>query len=232
MTKPTVYWASVALLALVTIGSSSAQAKYVVRFEEVGQNVVETGSGALDVTDLTNLGGSITHKPAVVPNDPFFSSGAIGAELQVFVGDLTGPDDFGAGPETFADQSSGDGVGVFKSDSFSLLLPLGYTSGSPLSDTSTYLFETLASLGARPGEYVWSWGSGADADTFTVEIGGVFPSPSPSLRPGRCCCLASPDSAMPASSAAADCARSPDRRAGLSPDPFSAFNRCGHDICR
>jgi hypothetical protein len=71
MTKPTVYWASVALLALVTIGSSSAQAKYVVRFEEVGQNVIETGSGALDVTDLTNLGGSITHKPAVVPNDPF-----------------------------------------------------------------------------------------------------------------------------------------------------------------
>ena len=63
MTKPTVYWASVALLALVTIGSSSAQAKYVVRFEEVGQNVIETGSGALDVTDLTDLGGSITHKP-------------------------------------------------------------------------------------------------------------------------------------------------------------------------
>jgi hypothetical protein len=71
MTKPTVDWASVALLALVTIGSSSAQAKYVVRFEEVGQNVAETGSGSLNVTDLTNLGGSITHKPAVVPNDPF-----------------------------------------------------------------------------------------------------------------------------------------------------------------
>jgi PEP-CTERM motif len=103
----------------------------------------------------------------------------MGAELQIFVGDLTGPDEFGAGPETFADQSSGDGVGVFKSDSFSLLLPLGYTSGSPLSDTSTYLFETLASLGVRPGEYVWSWGSGADADTFTVAIGGVFPSPIP-----------------------------------------------------
>jgi hypothetical protein len=179
MTKPTVYWASAALLALVAIGSSSAQAKYVVRFEEVGNNVVETGSGALDVTDLTNLGGSITQKAAVAPNDPFFSSGAMGAELQVFVGDLTGPGDFGAGVETFADQSGGDGVGVFASDSFSLFLPLGYTSGSPLSDTSTYLFETLASLGIRPGEYVWSWGSGADADTFTIEVGGVSPSPIP-----------------------------------------------------
>jgi hypothetical protein len=84
MTKPTVYWASVALLALVTIGSSSAQAKYVVRFEEVGQNVVETGSGALDVTDLTNLGGSITHKPAVVPQRSVFQFGRHGRRAASF----------------------------------------------------------------------------------------------------------------------------------------------------
>jgi hypothetical protein len=31
----------------------------------------------------------------------------------------------------------------------------------------------------RPGEYVWSWGSGGHADTSIVEVGGVFPAPVP-----------------------------------------------------
>jgi PEP-CTERM motif len=38
---------------------------------------------------------------------------------------------------------------------------------------------SIRSLGTRPGEYVWSWGSGAHADTFIVEVGGVFASPVP-----------------------------------------------------
>ncbi|HWY80428.1 MAG TPA: hypothetical protein VNY10_00550 [Roseiarcus sp.] len=80
--------------------------------------------------------------------------------MQVFLGKLTGPSEFGVGGETVADKSSGDGVGVFSDDGFSLLAPVGYVSGAPLAETSTYLFATFASLGARPGEYVWSWGSG------------------------------------------------------------------------
>jgi hypothetical protein len=231
MTKPTVYWASVALLALGTIGSSSAQAKYVARFEEVGQNVVETGSGSLNVTDLTNLGGSITHKPAVVPNDPFFSSGAMGAELQVFVGDLTGPDDFGAGPETFADQSSGDGVGSSKATA-SAFFSLSDTHPDHRYLTPRLIFSKPWLPSAR--DLASMSGVGAPAPTrirSRLQLAACSLRPSPSLRPGRCCCLASPDSAMPASSAGGDCARSADR-AGLSPDPFSAFNRCGHDISR
>jgi hypothetical protein len=161
------------------VAASNAQAKYVALFQEVGSDVVETGHGTLDLTDLTNLGGSLAVTPSVVPNVSFFSSGAPGARMQVFFGEVTGPSEFGAGGETVADKSSGDGVGVFTGDGFSILAPVGYVTGAPLAETSTYDFATFASLGTRPGEYVWSWGSGAHADTFTVEVGGVFASPVP-----------------------------------------------------
>jgi PEP-CTERM motif len=181
MTKRTMRLTSAAVLALAALFASSAEAKYVVLFREVGSDVVETGSGALDLTDLTDIGGSSAVTPSVVPNVGFFSSGAPGTQMQAYFGAVTGPSEFGAGEQTVADKSSGDGVGVFGGgeNDFYINAPVGYISGAPLADTSTYLFATLASLGARPGEYVWSWGSGAHADTFTVEIGGVFPTPIP-----------------------------------------------------
>jgi PEP-CTERM motif len=70
-------------------------------------------------------------------------------------------------------------VSDINEDFFSIIVPAGYVSGAPLADSSTYLFETLPALGARPGEFVWSWGSGVHADSFVIEIGGVFPAPVP-----------------------------------------------------
>ena len=56
-------------------------------------------------------------------------------------------------------------------------MPEGYVSGSALSDSSTYDFASLASLDVTPGVYTWTWGSGADADSFTL-IAGNVPEPS------------------------------------------------------
>ena len=47
----------------------------------------------------------------------------------------------------------------------------GYGSRNPLQDTSTYLNQTFSSLGVTPGTYVWTWGTGAHADSFTLQIG-------------------------------------------------------------
>ena len=47
----------------------------------------------------------------------------------------------------------------------------GYGSRNPLQDTSTYLNKTFSSLGVTPGTYVWTWGTGAHADSFTLQIG-------------------------------------------------------------
>ena len=50
-------------------------------------------------------------------------------------------------------------------------MPQGYVSGASLSSTSTYNGATLLSLGVTPGTYTWTWGTGVDADSFTLQIG-------------------------------------------------------------
>jgi hypothetical protein len=55
-------------------------------------------------------------------------------------------------------------------------VPTGYVSGAALSNTSTYDNATFASLGVTPGAYVWTWGSGAHIDSFTLVIGAPEPS--------------------------------------------------------
>jgi hypothetical protein len=52
-------------------------------------------------------------------------------------------------------------------------IPPDYVFGAPLSNQSLYIDTTFGSLGLTPGAYVYSWGSGPHADTFTLEIGPV-----------------------------------------------------------
>jgi hypothetical protein len=45
-------------------------------------------------------------------------------------------------------------------------------SATPLgTSTGTWNSATFASLGLTPGTYVWTWGSGIHADSFTLQIG-------------------------------------------------------------
>src|SRR5262249_2258386 len=57
----------------------------------------------------------------------------------------------------------------FPSDNL-LYVPGGYISGGPVSDSATFNNTTIANLGLTPGTYTWTWGSGAHADSFVVEI--------------------------------------------------------------
>jgi hypothetical protein len=59
-------------------------------------------------------------------------------------------------------------------------VPLGYSSGNSLSDTSIYVNQTFASLGVTPGTYAWTWGPGPFRN-FTLQIGlaaAAVPEPS------------------------------------------------------
>jgi len=170
-----------ALGAALLLGLPSAEAGYVVTLEQVGGDVVATGSGPLDLRGLSSLGldadqagmlplfGTIITGPAPPNITP----------TTAYAG-ISGPTSFGSGGVLlFADSGSGDLVGVHGNTGI-LVVPDGYVSGTPLSDTATYTGETFASLGLTPGSYVYSFGSGSDADTFTITINlGAVSVPEP-----------------------------------------------------
>ncbi len=176
MTKRTLCWVAAMASALGVLAAPSAQAAYVTTFEEVGSNVVEVGGGTLDLTDLERVGGIFT-KLFVTPNEPSYTSGAKGAEGDIYEGALSGPANWGPGATTFASSSSGDLVGLVPSGA-EIIVPDDY-SGGALSETSAYLGASFASLGLTPGSYVYSWGTGDHADTFTLNVvAGSVPEPS------------------------------------------------------
>jgi PEP-CTERM motif len=165
--------ASLGAAALIGLSAQSAQAGYVVDVTQQGGNVVATGSGPIDLTGLT----FDTSSPQSIIIFPAFGSIATGitGTVDLYAG-ITGPANFGSGTLTFASSDSGDlvGVGSFVHE---IAVPLGYVSDSPLSDTATYDGQTFSSLGATPGTYKWTWGSGANQN-FTLVIGTAVPEPS------------------------------------------------------
>jgi hypothetical protein len=190
MNTPSCYSHKRGFLAAVTvvipailIGSGlsapAAQAGYMATFEQMGTSVVAMGSGTIDLTDLgspvfSSGGGLIQPSAADITIGPRDA-----AELNVFRG-VTGPTSVGSGIGAFASSGSGDMVGIEGRTGASgvLLVPLLYTSGNPLSDTSTYDNASFSSLGVTPGTYVWTWGTGAHADSFTLQIGpAAVPAP-------------------------------------------------------
>jgi hypothetical protein len=159
--------------------ASPAQAAYVVSLQEVPAgggitNVVASGSGSFDLTDLSVLftgqsAPQVTGTPGTM---------LIGASGNITVyHTLTGPN-FGSGLFTF-DASSGSGPIAGVNAGFQLDVPSNYTSGSSLSETATWNNATFASLGVTPGTYVYTWGTGVHADSLTVQIGPAATTPEP-----------------------------------------------------
>jgi PEP-CTERM motif len=153
-----------------------AQAAYIVTLQQVGANVVATGSGPIDVTDLLGL-GTVPNGVGIAPSVGAIVTGLMSnLSLEEFSG-FTGPTSFGSGGGRAASSSTGDGVGLGGAAGF-LGVPAGYVSDSALSDTAIYDNQTFASLGVTPGTYEWTWGTGAHADSFTLQIGAAVPEPA------------------------------------------------------
>jgi hypothetical protein len=154
---------------------SSAQAGYTVTLSQQGPNVVATGSGTLNLTGLTFDFASVEFA-AVKGSTARVVTGSPSPSADIYTG-FSGPTSFGTGGVVFATSGLGDQVGI-NGHLELIVVPTGYTSGSPLSSSATWDNTTISGLGLTPGTYVWTWGTGADQN-FTVQIGPATATPEP-----------------------------------------------------
>ncbi len=181
MSNPKLMASYAAQFLLLFCMSPNARATYTLNVVQSGANVVATGSGSLNLSALGN-GGDLLAAPKV--NLSFISGCCFSPLSLIAVGSaafayayngfnghpITGPASFGSGPEI--DASSGSGNLVTLISAAYLEVPTGYVSGSDLgTSTATWNNQTIVSLGLIVGTYVYTWGSGASADSFTLNIG-------------------------------------------------------------
>ena len=167
--------AGTALLALAA-AAGPVRAAYTVTFSQVGPDVVASGGGMIDTGGLAFYFSGDTGV-GVNPRIADVLTGTPGpADLYYGKGMVTGPPSFGPGDGANASTGIGGLAGISPTNSL-LVVPQDYVSGAPLSDTATYAGQSFATLGLTPGSYVYSIGSGANADTFTVDVTSV-PEPA------------------------------------------------------
>lgn len=162
--------ASCAIVAL-----STAQAGVTVHIFDQALGMMVQGSGTLNTSAATyshsvNTVNAVRADAAVRPG-PHMST--LADVYQMFSG-FSGPTQIGPGNATSTGNiGSGDLFGVTFSTiptQLFLLVPSGYVSGSALAGQSFHQSKFIADVGLTPGQYTWTWGSGADADFYTVIV--------------------------------------------------------------
>jgi hypothetical protein len=156
----------------------AARAGVVVTISESGGNVVASGGGSLDLKDLTFESSPPYTSPILHPTfgDVRLGPSQNAGGLESSYTGISGPMSFGTGGQSPQGTPSGSSVEL---DGFggAISVPSSYVSGTPLTTGATWTNQTFASLGLTPGTYVWTWGTGSDADSYTLQIGAV-PEPS------------------------------------------------------
>jgi hypothetical protein len=178
-----------ACIGSISSTPTTSEAGFIFDIQQVGNNVVVTGNGSLNLTALED-GGQTGGGLVLGPRSAIVSVGPVNefpAVYDRYYG-LVGPSNFGTGPGVEFTPNSGDPVALLGSGIPApgqpplpwIKVPVGYVSGRPLSGTATFAGSTITSLGLTPGAYDYTWGSGATADFIRVQIGSPVPVPEPS----------------------------------------------------
>jgi hypothetical protein len=162
---------SLMFTAVAALSVQTAQA-YTVTLQQMGSNVVATGSGAINLTGLTFVQTAGPLGAAIGANLGLIETVQTNGAVADLYSGFTGPMSFGSGGVFLANTGSGDFVGIADSVG-NLGVPQGYVSGAALSSSSTWDNATFASLGVIPGTYTWTWGTGLPNQNFTLVIGGA-----------------------------------------------------------
>jgi hypothetical protein len=194
------------LVLLTVCFEPNARASYTMTITQNGTNVVGQGSGSLNITGLPFDGvvkGGATIWGSFLQGGSAAGLGPLpGVQVDAYGATLRGSaTTFGAGSEFDANSGSGDAVDIapgYAGDPFAtgeIYVPVGYVSGTALSDTAIWDNTTVSALGLIPGTYTYTWGGGtANADSFTLIIGATPAATAP--EPGSWCLCAAGAAAL------------------------------------
>jgi hypothetical protein len=163
-----------ASLALLIIGvTSRAEASVIIDITQSGSDVVATGSGSIDTSNTSALTFLMNIAVGSGIYSGYDGAGELGLgptsfNTDIYTGSITGPA-LGSGALIYASSGAGDAFVLDPGDG-AIGVPTGYTSGAALSDSATWSGTTLTDLGLTPGTYVYTWGSGANLDSVTVNV--------------------------------------------------------------
>jgi hypothetical protein len=159
-----------------------AEAVITLRVDQIGNDVIVSGSGKANLTAL-NFSYTSTSFQNVMTDIQIYAGPNLFAsgEVDVYEGILTGPMTISSNPllveEPDAIASTGDLFGII-TDPYQLVLPKNYLSNMELTGQSTYKNVTIADLGLSPGLGSWTWGSSANGSLDSINL-VVVPGPLP-----------------------------------------------------
>jgi len=167
------------MVSILTISAGNkAEASFILNIEQSGSDVVATGSGSINTGGLSfvvNTGGG----PSISSGDSGKGYVALGPSpdfsMDLYSATITGPT-LGSGSYVSASSGSGDPFNLDLSGGY-IGVPTGYMSGNALSDSATWDSTTLSGLGLTLGTYTYTWGSGANTDFLTLNVGPPAPEP-------------------------------------------------------
>jgi hypothetical protein len=161
----------------LAVAAPHAHAAFIITLIQSGGNVVATGAGTINMAALAP--GSLQNNSGFI--NPSFGVLGLGAAVaqpndeQAFAG-ISGPSNFGAGTGVTASSGGGSFVELAVIGD-AIDVPVIYASGTALAGTATWASATFASLGITPGTYTWTWGTGPNADSFTINAVSAAPEP-------------------------------------------------------
>ena len=185
-------------LYLIFLHSSVSSAAVIIDMFEKDGGVVAIATGTINTAGLTptERGSTVNYEGYFRGGLNFVEQGVVGPlNGAIFVGNGGGSVDeymietthlFSTGVGWTAQSNSGNHVGIISRSDMgdSITVPKNYKSGDPISGTSIwpeFQNATLEAMKAIPGTYVFTWGSGATADSLTLNIGGSAPPPENSF---------------------------------------------------
>lgn len=149
---------------------------------QIGNDVVIAYSGSINTNSLTSRMGSTVASHGF--NGTFQGIGGVfnfdpqTADGWRMPSGFTAVGLIGSRPFQVADAFEGDDFSINHNGLDTLELPVDYLSGELISGSISYFDETLLSLGINEGNNIaiWTFGSGADADSITFSA--AVPEPS------------------------------------------------------